>query len=48
MSERKRMLCAWSVLIVGVACIAIGVARGEADTVLRKAVMICLECMGIG
>lgn len=48
MSERKRMLCAWSVLIVAAACIAIGVARGEVDTVLRKAIMICLECIGIG
>lgn len=48
MNESKRMLCAWGVLIVGAACIAIGVAHGEMDTVLRKAVMVCLECIGIG
>ena len=48
MSERKRLLYAGGLLIAGAACIAIGVARGEVDTVLRKAVMVCLECIGIG
>lgn len=48
MQKRKRSLWAWSVLIVGAAFIAIGIARGEMDTVLRKAVMVCLECIGIG
>lgn len=25
-----------------------GIARGEMDVVLRKAITICLECIGIG
>ena len=35
-------------LAVGVAFIVLGVSRGEALTVLRKAIAICLECVGIG
>lgn len=29
-------------------CIVYGIYRGEADIVLRKAVRICLECIGVG
>lgn len=36
------------VALAGVACMAVGVWRGEAVVVLRKAVAICLECIGIG
>jgi hypothetical protein len=32
----------------GVAFIVLGVSRGEAATVLMKAIRICLECIGIG
>ena len=28
--------------------VVLGVWRGEAETVLQKAVMICMECIGIG
>lgn len=28
--------------------LTLGLWRGEADDVLRKAIMICLECIGIG
>lgn len=36
-------------LIVAAAVfLAIGVWRGEAEIVLRKAVNICMECIGLG
>ena len=48
MREKTRRVCAVSLLVLGVAFVAIGIYRGEVETVLRKAVMICLECIGIG
>jgi hypothetical protein len=32
----------------GAALVVLGLFRGEASEVLKKAVMICLECIGIG
>ena len=40
------VVCA--LLLVGVAMLCYGVWRGEADTVLSKAIRLCLECVGIG
>lgn len=37
-----------ALLVVGVAMVCFGVMRGEADTVLAKAIRLCLECIGIG
>ncbi len=48
MSEKKRNIIAVSVIAVGIVFIIFGIYRGEVDTVLRKAVNICLECIGIG
>ena len=32
----------------GIVMLCVGVMRGEADTVLSKAIRLCLECVGIG
>lgn len=37
-----------ALLIVGIAMVCFGVMRGETDTVLAKAIRLCLECIGIG
>ena len=35
-------------LLLSAAFLVCGVMRGEADTVLNKAIKLCLECVGIG
>ena len=35
-------------LSLGAAMILLGIFSGEAAVVLRKAILICLECIGIG
>ena len=37
-----------ALLLVGAAMLGFGVWRGEAASVLSKAVKLCLECVGIG
>lgn len=34
-------------ILIGIACLILGANRGEAAVVLRKAVRICLECIGV-
>ena len=48
MSFLKQNRAALLLLLAGAACVAIGAWRGEAETVFRKAVNICLECIGLG
>ncbi len=35
-------------MALGAGLIVLGVWRGETSAVLRKAIRICLECIGIG
>lgn len=48
MSEKYRSLIAWTLLLLGLGLIAVGVLRGEHTVVWRKAVNICMECIGLG
>lgn len=34
--------------LLGLVFMLFGVYRGEAETVLAKAIRVCLECIGIG
>lgn len=45
---QKKWLAQSAVLIVGVLMLCFGIWHGEADTVLSKAVRLCMECVGIG
>ena len=46
--EQKKALFQGALLIAGIVMLCVGVMRGEADTVLSKAIRLCLECVGIG
>lgn len=35
-------------IFLGIALMIFGIFRGEMNTVLMKAINICLECIGIG
>lgn len=48
MKERTKNIVALSLMAAGLLALIAGVLRGEAADVLRKATMICLECIGIG
>ena len=48
MSEKHRSLIAWALILLGIGLIAVGVLRGEHTVVWRKAVNICMECIGLG
>ena len=44
----KQNRAAVALLAAGVVMIAFGLWRGEDETVFRKAVNICMECIGLG
>lgn len=48
---RLRQASRWlgiALALVGAAMMAYGIARGEMQVVMQKAINICLECIGIG
>ena len=44
----KKAVFQVALLICGAAMLCYGAWRGEVDTVLSKAIRLCLECVGIG
>lgn len=48
MTNKQRTALALTLLVTGILFVGIGMHRGEAAVVFRKAVTICLECIGIG
>lgn len=44
----KKIIVPVLLIVLGAVSMAIGISAGEADTVFMKAVMVCLECIGIG
>ncbi|MDR1955926.1 MAG: hypothetical protein LBQ30_03640 [Treponema sp.] len=44
----KRRIIRITVLVCAVLCIIVGIVRGDTTAILRRAVYICLECIGIG
>ena len=44
----KKVAVQTLLLVVGTVMLCAGVLRGEAATVLSKAIKLCLECVGIG
>ena len=48
MSHREKAALQVFLLLAGVAMVCFGAWRGEAATVLSKAIKLCLECVGIG
>jgi len=36
------------ILLVGVTLMILGIVRGETQEIFRKAIRVCLECIGIG
>ena len=48
MTLLKRNRVAAALLLLAAVCLALGVWRGETEIVFRKAVNICMECIGLG
>lgn len=45
---KYQKICQIILLILGASMVSYGAVRGEAATVLGKAIKLCLECVGIG
>ena len=48
MNERKKTLISGVLVGLAALCLVLGVIRGEDTVVWRKAVNVCMECIGLG
>jgi len=48
MNSSRRRIIQLSILTAGVILVVLGVIRGDALEILKKAVLVCMECIGIG
>ena len=48
MRKSMRVILPALILFVGITLMVAGVLQGEPQYLLRKATVICLECIGIG
>ena len=47
-NRKHRQILSWLLLIAAICMIGFGILRYEQAIVLKKAINICLECIGIG
>ena len=47
-AEKRRRFLFAAAFLLGAAFLVYGISRGEVAIVLKKAIYICLECIGIG
>jgi len=48
MNARSRFILPAGVFMLGAGLMALGIWRDELSVILQKAVVVCLECIGIG
>ncbi|MCI5568818.1 MAG: thioredoxin [Lachnospiraceae bacterium] len=48
MKSRTKAVLQIILIAAGIAMVVYGAMRGETETVLSKAIKLCLECVGIG
>ena len=48
-SNACKKIPVWCIgFFVGLACLTIGIFQNQLTDIMQKAIMICLECIGIG
>lgn len=48
MTWRQKNRTAWALVALAAVCLVLGLIRGEHTVVWRKAVNLCMECIGLG